>query len=114
MGRKCCCRIVDQHNNIIYPYEEIVDDLTQDQLGYYVNMPRLSIINNHEFATTFSTLIVDLAHVSLDVETIVKNLKHSNQEALARRSLLSLPQLFARTHGWESLVDYSQSHVLTL
>jgi hypothetical protein len=62
-------------------------------------MPRPLIINNHESATTFATLIEDLMHVSLDVETIVTNPKHSTQEALAWRSLLSSPQLFARTHG---------------
>jgi hypothetical protein len=61
-------------------------------------MPRPSIINNHESITTFATL-VDLAHVSLDMEAMVKNLEHSIQEALARSSLLSLPQLLARTHG---------------
>jgi len=62
-------------------------------------MPRLSIINNHESITTFATLVEDLAHVSLDMEAIVKNLEHSIQEALIGRNLLSLPQLFAKTHG---------------
>jgi hypothetical protein len=62
-------------------------------------MPRPSIINNHESITTFATLVEDLAHVSLDMEAMVKNLEHSIQEALARSSLLSLPQLLARTHG---------------
>jgi hypothetical protein len=37
-------------------------------------MPRPSIINNHEFITTFATLVEDLAHVSLDMKAIVKNL----------------------------------------
>ncbi len=77
-------------------------------------MPRLSIINNHESITTFATLVEDLAHVSLDMEAIVKNLERSIQEALAGRSLLSLPQLLAKTHGWEPLMDYSQKHVVIL
>jgi hypothetical protein len=62
-------------------------------------MLRLSIISNHECITTFATLIEDLAHVSLDMKVIVKNLEHSIQEALVGRSLLSLPQLLPRTHG---------------
>jgi hypothetical protein len=58
-----------------------------------------------------------LEQPSLNEIVEFKNSKSSTQEALTHccHNLISLPHLLARrTNGREPLMDYSQSHVMTL
>jgi hypothetical protein len=62
-------------------------------------------------------MVENLTQLSLDETTKLRNPVNSIQMALAHgcHSLMSLPHLLTqRTNGREPLVDYSQSHVVTL
>jgi hypothetical protein len=62
-------------------------------------------------------MVENLTQLSLDETTKLRNPENSIQMALAHgcHSLMALPHLLTqRTNGREPLVDYSQSHVVTL
>jgi len=80
-------------------------------------MPRIPIVTDHAFVIKSNNIVENLAQLSLDETTKFRNFKSSIQVASAQgcHGLLSLPHLPARwTNRRKTLVDYSQSHVVTL
>ncbi len=92
--------------------------LSKDQrLRCYVNMHRIFTIINHAFVIESKNMVENLEQLSLNETIQFKNSKGSIQEALAHHchNLLSLRHLPSRrTNGRKPLMDYSQSHVVTL
>jgi hypothetical protein len=91
--------------------------LSKDQFRYYVKMPRIPTTTNPAFVIELKNMVEKLAQLSLDEIAEFKFFESSTQVALAQRchGLLSLPHLpTRRTSGKKPLVDYSQSHVVTL
>ncbi len=82
-----------------------------------MNMPKIPIVINHASVIKFKNMVENLAQPSLDETTELINFESSTQVVLAHGcyGLLSLPHLpIRKTNGREPLVDYFQSHVVTL
>jgi hypothetical protein len=109
--------IAKEFINIGSTIEVPVDGLFENQPRYYVNMPRIPTIINHASIIESQNMVENLAQPSLDEIVKFINFESSTQVASTQgsHSLLSLPHLFVRrTNGREPLMDYFQSHVVTL
>jgi hypothetical protein len=51
-----------------------IASLFEDQIRYYVNMPRILIVTNHAFIIKFKNMVENLAQPSLDEIAELKNL----------------------------------------
>jgi hypothetical protein len=97
--------------------EITIDGLFEDQLKYYVNIPRIPAITNHAYVIESENMVENLEQPSLDEVVEFRNPKNSTQETLAHQchNLMSLPHLpTRRTNGRKPLMDYFQSHVALL
>ncbi len=103
--------------NIGSTIEVPIDNLFKDQPKFYVDMPIIPIITNHASIIESKNMVENFAQPSLDETIQLKNYESSIQVALTQvcHDLLSLPHFSTRrTNGRKPLVDYSQSHVVTL
>jgi len=92
------------------------ENVTQNIPRYYVFVPRNPIVQNSEIVVEPSNLMVNIDDdVMLDVMIETTPLTLLSQEPPFAIGLLSLPYLPSKQlHGIKPLVDYSQSHVVTL